>query len=785
MDFLKSAVASIAKGPAFPYFFGDRVDIEQSIWTLHNGTRREDGSKCSIFSFDVSANRNRLPLAKNALRKLRTLRHPGIIKVLDTIETDQLIYIATERVTPLPWSTKRKALSEESLKWGLHNVAKTLKFVNDEASSVHGNIRASSIFTSESGEWKVGGLDILSSMKEDDAIIFTHGSLVPDIGRYTPPEVAKNGWDSVRKNPTHAVDAYDYGILISEVFSGGFSCSDQIGSTKNVPLEMQTSYKRLTHAVPKMRLSVGHFLDQGRRNGGFFDTPLIQLSDGIDNLGLKNEAEKDIFLNELEAVAESDDFPEDFFKVKVLPELLKSIEFGGGGPKSFALMMRIASKLSEDEYDAQITPVVVRLFSSPDRAMRVCLLDNLPLMIDHLSQKIVTDKIFPQMVTGFGDLAPVVREQTVKAVLVVVPKLSDRVINGELLRHLAKTANDEQPGIRTNTTICLGKIARNLGSNSRAKVLSAAFSRSLRDPFVHARNAALMALAATADVFSEDECATKMLPAICPSLVDKEKMIRDQANKTLNIYLERVRKYGLTLPDTVLPPHGTETGSAPGTRAATPQPGAAAGGQWVGWAVSSFTNKLSSAKGDIQPNSNGAKPTPLERSSSTPPANGVPARPGMGAHPNPSAPVVPQISSGLRHATTAPEAETEDFGDGWGDMDEQDDVAIDAWSQPINDTPRTSSSHTSRPSTALSATYDDAGEPDFEGWLNAQAQAKTQSKKPLPKGLAPKKSTATATKPAAAPAKKVPVVASKPVASGKPAPPAKEEEEEDWGDAWG
>jgi hypothetical protein len=26
-------------------------------------------------------------------------------------------------VTPLGWATKRKALSEESLKWGLHNIA--------------------------------------------------------------------------------------------------------------------------------------------------------------------------------------------------------------------------------------------------------------------------------------------------------------------------------------------------------------------------------------------------------------------------------------------------------------------------------------------------------------------------------------------------------------------------------------------------------------------------------------------------------------------------------------
>ncbi len=58
---------------------------------------------------------------------------------------------------------------------------------------------------------------------------------------------------------------------------------------------------------------------------------------------------------------------------------------------------------------------------------------------------------------------------------------------------------------------------------TRQKVLVAAFARSLRDPFVHARNAALLALAATSDCFSDDDCASKILPALCPSLVDKEK----------------------------------------------------------------------------------------------------------------------------------------------------------------------------------------------------------------------------------------------------------------------
>jgi SCY1-like protein 1 len=94
----------------------------------------------------------------------------------------------------------------------------------------------------------------------------------------------------------------------------------------------------------------------------------------------------------------SDDFPADYFKAKVLPELIKSVEFGGGGPKVFSAIMKISTKLTSEEYQDQLVPVIVRLFSSQDRALRVTLLEDLPLMIDHLSQKIVSNSIFPQIV---------------------------------------------------------------------------------------------------------------------------------------------------------------------------------------------------------------------------------------------------------------------------------------------------------------------------------------------------------------------------------------------------
>ncbi|KAF2622274.1 ARM repeat-containing protein [Macroventuria anomochaeta] len=786
MDFLKSAVASaISKGyPTWGYSFGDRVDIDDSIWTLHNGTKREDGSKCSIFSFDITANKSRLPLARNSLRKLRTLRHPGVVKVLDTQESETHIYIATERLTPLSWHVKRKSLTEETTKWGLHNIAKTLKFINADAASIHGCIRPASIFFGESGEWKLGGFDALSSVKEDDSILPTYGGLIPDAGRYMAPEISKAGWEVIKQNPTHAVDAYNFGVLIFECFNGSYNSSDQLAQMKSIPPSMHQSYKRLLNPNPKSRMSVGQFLDQGKRIGGFFQTPLIQVTEDIDNLGLKAEDERNELLGKLDKVA--DDFPADFFKMKVLPELLKSVEFGGGGAKVFGTVMQIGQKLSDEEYETQITPVVVRLFANPDRAIRVCLLDNLPLMIDHLPQKLVNDKIFPQMVTGFTDVAPVVREQTVRAVLTVVTKLSDRIINGELLRHLAKTANDEQPGIRTNTTICLGKIARNLGVNSRAKVLAAAFARSLRDPFVHARNAALLALAATADLFSEEDCATKLLPIMCPSLVDKEKLIRDQAQKSVDIYIARIRKHAATMPDTVLPSPGLTAGGVAAPRIGTP----ANESGWAGWAISSFTNKLASTSGTIEPGSttNGAAD---QRSSSMPPAVSskppVPlaSKPGMPLHSAKSSANIPTVKSPDPAAAFADEAE--DFDGDWGGFADHDGFGNhtstkegeeDPWGTPA----------VSKPTGTTS--FDDKGEPDFAGWLAAQNQTKKAATKPLPRGLT-KSSTAPAAKrpiaggrssTAGSTARKVVVAPKKDVK--KEESKAKEDEVEGWGDDW-
>lgn len=83
-----------------------------------------------MFEYDLihPLNKTTLPLARNALRKLRTIRHPDVLKFMDVVESDSAIFIMTERVKPLQIALQSIPVrggqeKEEWLLWGLHRVS--------------------------------------------------------------------------------------------------------------------------------------------------------------------------------------------------------------------------------------------------------------------------------------------------------------------------------------------------------------------------------------------------------------------------------------------------------------------------------------------------------------------------------------------------------------------------------------------------------------------------------------------------------------------------------------
>ena len=82
---------------------------------------------------------------------------------------------------------------------------------------------------------------------------------------------------------------------------------------------------------------------------------------------------------------------------------------------------------------------------------------------------------------------------------------------------------DPEASIRTNTCILIGRLGPSLGYHTKRKVLVPAFSRALKDSFVHTRVAGLMAFMATIDCFAIEEIANKVIPNIAFAMIDKEK----------------------------------------------------------------------------------------------------------------------------------------------------------------------------------------------------------------------------------------------------------------------
>jgi SCY1-like protein 1 len=292
-------------------------------------------------------------------------------------------------------------------------------------------------------------------------------------------------------------------------------------------------------------------------------------------------------------------------------------------------------------------------------------------------------------------------------------------------------------------------------------------------------------LAATVDLFSEEDCASKLLPIMCPSLVDKEKLIRDQAQKSVDIYITRIRKFAATMPDTVLPSTGAATGAGGTPRIGTP----ANEGGWAGWAISSFTKQLASTSGTIEVGSatNGTvdqRPSSVPLAASSKPPVPLASKPGMSLHTTKSSAAVPTIKS--PDPVSAFNDEADEFDGDWGGFGDANDLDNNTSAKDEEDPWGTPS--VSKPTNTTS--FDDKGEPDFAGWLAAQNQSKKPVTKTLPKGLA-KSTTPTAKKPivagrpstAGSATRKVVVAPKKEVKKEEPKK-VDDEAVEGWGDDW-
>lgn len=575
-----------ARDPAkdFGYEVGELVPglEDKSIWQLHKGKKKVSGQEVSIFVFELKGGNDvLLDTAKASVKRLKTLRHPNILQYIDSLETEKVVYLVTEYVEPLNQHLELSQTEEEkrlAVSWGLFQVAKGLGFLTIDCGLSHNNICLTSVFVDKAGEWKIGGVDYMCPATEAPP-----AKTLPSLDRYNPPELSGPSSGRAKPGPKWARDSWGLGCLIWEAFNGPLPKASALESPGKIPKPLSSAYSQLTNSTCNSRPSPNDIVTRCRSAGGFLKNSFVDTMLFIEEIQIKDSTAKNRFFAGLPAMM--DNFPPNVCKYKILPQLINSFEFGDAGSSVLTPLFKIGRMLDADEYQKKIVPCVVKLFSSKDRATRARLLQQVDQFMDHLSPEVVNQEVFPHVVQGFSDTNPTIREQTVKAMVHMAPKLNYHNLNEEVMKHFARLqARDDQGGIRTNTTVCLGKIACHLHPQTRQKVLIVAFARAMRDPFHPSRMAAVLALSATQGYFTLRDCASKVLPALCALTMDPEKTVRDHAFKAIKGFLGKLEKVSEdpSLAEQMEADVNAASSSLPSSLAAS----------WAGWAVTSLTSKF-------------------------------------------------------------------------------------------------------------------------------------------------------------------------------------------------
>ncbi|KAA8539702.1 hypothetical protein F0562_026394 [Nyssa sinensis] len=530
LRFLKGVVAGSGTGPKdLPYNIGEPYSSAWGSWTHYRGTSKDDGSSVSIFSLSGSnANDGHLAAGRNGVKRLRTVRHPNILSFLHSTEAETFDGLE---------GTQR----DEYYAWGLHRIAKAVSFLNNDCKLVHGNVCLASVVVTQTLDWKLHAFDVLSEFDGNNEA--STGPMLQYewlVGlQYKPMELAKSDWTMIRKSPPWAIDSWGLGCLIYELFSGmKLSKTEELRNTASIPKSLLPDYQRLLSSMPSRRLNSSKLIE----NSEYFQNKLVDTIHFMEILNLKDSVEKDTFFRKLPNLAEQ--LPRQIVLKKLVPLLASALEFGSAAAPALTALLKMGSWLSAEEFSVKVLPTIVKLFASNDRAIRVGLLQHIDQFGESLSAQIVDEQVYPHVATGFSDTSAFLRELTLKSMLVLAPKLSQRTISGTLLKYLSKLQVDEEPAIRTNTTILLGNIASYLNEGTRKRVLINAFTvRALRDTFSPARGAGVMALCATSSYYDITEIATRILPNVVVLTIDPDSDVRSKAFQAVDQFLQIAKQY--------------------------------------------------------------------------------------------------------------------------------------------------------------------------------------------------------------------------------------------------
>lgn len=533
-----------------------------SFYTMHNGVRLSDQRQhiaCLKYTKSSTDSEARCFAARSFVKRLKTLRHPRIVHYIDSIDVDDAIIVAIEPIIPLTqyltlWKHEKSILNNHTnhmidiIISGIYQIATGIDFLHQSAGIIHGMISSiddSVVVDIQTGDWKLSGFwfSISKSKSKDD--LSKH---IQILAQHCPAN-----WFPSTLSLNESLDIFQFGKWIERVF-------DYIHE-KIPPTLLSFQLQLFTH------ISMSQWIKSASGSSGPFHHVIIQNMQIIESITIQDTKTKQSLLHSLENDMRIH-YPSAFYVARkytaglIQAYVQESLDHGYLG-----IILKLAQDMPKNAFQTCALPLLIDLLNgkigsttqyiqlkdsvilpnisktmTTSYQLKLVALQALPSLLEKLDEKSLNDQLYPHIAIGWKDPEPIIREWTMRIVMELLRKLSSKIIHGDLNRQLQRLLADLHPGVRTNALICLGKMIVHWKPEESVQVLTIAISKGLCDSFPPARTASLNILRIALPLLSISDLSCRLMPLICPLIIDNDPSIASLAGAVLIQSIEEIEE---------------------------------------------------------------------------------------------------------------------------------------------------------------------------------------------------------------------------------------------------